>query len=188
MAATTAADHTAFINDLVSLTGLNKAVVTEWATLENGVNNNVLGVTNGGVLATYATPAEGAAATANRLKTLSDYKGIMSSTGSSPAVQALEIAKSPWIGHAGLTYSPYYLAGFARAGLLNGLPSNPGTTTGNTSGTPATTTSTPASSSSGGILGALAQAASTPFIFIGIIIMAAVFVLLGGLVMLKGNG
>ena len=186
MTATTAANHTAFINDLVALTGLNKAVVTEWATLENGVNNNVLGVTNGGVLATYATPAAGAQATANRLKTLSYYKGIMSSTGSSPAVQALAIAKSPWIGHAGLTYSPYYLAGFARAGLLNGLPSNPGTTTGNTSGTPATTTTS--SSSSGGILGALATAASTPFIFIGIIIIAAVFVLLGGLVMLKGNG
>jgi len=86
--------NTTFVNDLHNLTGLNLDVLTTWAKWENGGNNNVLGVTSGGVLQSYATPAAGAQATANLLK--SSYPSIIATAGQSSAVQASAIANSRW--------------------------------------------------------------------------------------------
>lgn len=251
MAATAPANRDAFVNDLAALTGLDKGVLTEWAKLENGGNNNVLGVTNNGVLAVYNTPAEGAQATATRLKTSPLYANVIASTSSSPAAQANAIARSPWrLGSGGLKAAggidPYYLRGFNAAGILSGSPIVGGTggsgggmtdVKGPTlaSAFPALPPSTPFSdqlfqmlagdlntsnpdnasilagyqkylghpintipldprqtsggsllSFTGGIPAGLLTGVSAPFIFIGVIIVAVAFVLLGGLVILKG--
>lgn len=173
-----------FANTLSSLTGLNVSVIDAWARAENGANNNILGVTSNGKLNIYPNQQAAAIDTAARLKSSSYYKGIMASTGGSPSQQALAIAQSPWrLGPTGLKNvggtDPYYAKIFKSAGLLTG--------TGGITSVGSSITD-PVTSAAGTALTGLAAAASTPFIFIGIVIIAGVFVLLGGLVMLKGNG
>lgn len=133
-------DHSVFVNELSALTGLDKGVLTEWANLENGVNNNILGVTSGGVLKTYSSQTAAAQDTAALLKSSPNYKNIIASTSGSPAQQALAIAQSPWrLGPTGLKNQggtdPYYLKGFIGAGILTGSAGTtpPPTTTGGSS-------------------------------------------------------
>jgi len=127
-------DFSVFINTLSGLTGLDKSVVAAWVKMEQGVNNNVLGITSSSAkttanphgLLSFANQTAAAEATANLLKTSPNYKGIMASTGGTPAQQAMAIAQSPWhLGGAGLKAAggtdPYYLAGFVKAGLLTGI-------------------------------------------------------------------
>src|ERR1035437_4854184 len=115
------ADFTVFINNLSALTGLDKSVVAAWVSMEQGVNNNVLGITSASAktasnthgLLSFTNQAAAASATANLLKTSSNYTGIIASTSGSPSQQALAIAKSPWhLGAAGVKAAggvdPYY--------------------------------------------------------------------------------
>lgn len=125
------ADHTAFVNELAAKTGLNKTVLSVWANLENGVNNNILGIRSpSGPLMRFSSQVQAADYTAQFLKSHSFYSGILSSASGTPAQQALAIAKSPWnLGVAGTKAaggaSPYYLKGFIRAGLLTSASFTP---------------------------------------------------------------
>lgn len=187
-----------FANTLSQLTGLNVSVIDAWATAENGGNNNILGMTYSSLktsanphgLQSYSSQTQAAIDTANRINTSPLYAGIRASTGGTASQQALAIAKSPWrTGDTSGTIDTYYLKVFSGLGLLTstGSPTTLGQSGGTGGGPIAGALTGAAGTTGGGILGALATAASTPFIFIGIIIMAAVFVLLGGLVMLKGK-
>jgi hypothetical protein len=118
-----ATDFSVFITKFSALTGLNPTVVKAWISMEQGVNNNVLGVTSNGHLLTYPDQNTAAIATARLINTSSLYSGIRASTSGSLAQQAMAIAQSPWhLGSAGLAKAggtdPYYLGGFIRAGLL----------------------------------------------------------------------
>ena len=66
---------------------------------ENGVNNNILGVTDNGGLNKYATWQEGLDAAGSRLRTLSYYRGIMAAIASGDCcAQRDAIVASPWSG------------------------------------------------------------------------------------------
>ena len=169
-----------FANELSAKTGLDVSVIDAWARAENGVNNNILGITNNGVLASYPNQTVAADATAARLKSLPMYSGILASTGGSASQQALAIARSPWhLGPSGLAKAggqdPYYTRIFTAAGLLNG-----------TGGL--TASSVPITQLPGAVAGAVGSGLSTVAIAAIVVVAAVMFVLLGGLVMLKGNG
>ena len=172
-----------FANKLSQLTGLDVSVIDAWARAENGANNNILGVTNGGVLAKYSSQTVAAEATATRLQ-LPIYAGVLASAKGTPSEQALAIAKSPWrLGGAGVAaqpggIDPYYAKIFEQAGLL--------TSSGGTTSKLGSVT-TPVTDAVGSVVNGLLDAASAPLIFIGVILVAVAFIGLGGLVMLKGN-
>jgi hypothetical protein len=120
--------------------------------MEQGVNNNVLGMTDTALktkdnphgLYSYANQTTAADATANRLKTLPYYKGIIASTGGTPSQQALAITTSPWHSGKSGVVDPYYLKGFVKAGLLTSTAgatpsSNPPATLASSSTTSLTT-------------------------------------------------
>ena len=125
------ANYSEFVNRLSALTGLNKDVLNAWASRENGVNNNILGVTSGGSLVKYPSQTAAAEATAKLIQTSPNYAGIRASEGKTSQQQALAIAQSPWrLGGTGIKLAggtdPYYYAGFVDAGILAGNTSKPG--------------------------------------------------------------
>ncbi len=129
------AKYAEFVNKLSSLTGLHTDVLYAWVAREQGVNNNILGLTyqKGSSVAvgqyihgnTYLGkfPSQTAAAveTARWINTLPQYKPIKATAGGTSAQQALAIAQSPWHKRppAG-GVDPYYYAGFVKAGILTG--------------------------------------------------------------------
>ena len=113
------ADYTVFINTLQSLTGLNKDVITQWVSLEKGVNNNILGVTSGGALKKYPNQSLAAIDTAALINRSSNYAGIRASYGKTSAQQARAIIASPW--HS-TSATGYYQRGFSS---ITGGSSNP---------------------------------------------------------------
>lgn len=115
-----ATDYSTFINALASDTGLHKDVITQWVSLEKGVNNNILGVTSGGHLVSYPNQSLAAAATARLINTSSYYAGIRASYGGTSAQQAKAIIASPW--HSS-SATAYYQRGFASITGNNPLPS-----------------------------------------------------------------
>ena len=191
-----------FIDRLSSQTGLDKSVVAAWVKMEQGVNNNVLGITSASAktpsnthgLLKFSSQSAAADATAALLKRSSNYRGIVASFGQSPSAQAEAIARSPWhLGGAGTKAaggaSPYYWKGFVSAGLLSSddKPVKPG----GGASTPTTTvwqdvSKTAKENADSAPLG-LDIDLSSPFFFIGIIIVGAVLILSGALVTLKGK-
>jgi hypothetical protein len=186
-----------FINALHAQTGLNVDVIRAWVGMEQGVNNNVLGLTSGSPskLMTFSSQTAAATATANALKSSNYYTGIINSVGKNSAVQALAIAQSPWhLGPGGLAKAggtdPYYFKGFVRTGLISGgtvVGGQPVPTPVSTTPTPTSSTSTTHSNTN--VLntpwGTLDFAA--PFYYIGIIGLALVLILVGGIITLKGK-
>ena len=87
----------------IKKTPTNIASLTAWATKENGVNNNVLGITqssNGAsALSSFATEDAGISATAKFLQ-MPKYKNILDdlSNGSTQGETWAAIAASPWNG------------------------------------------------------------------------------------------
>lgn len=96
------------------LPGMHYRVARAWVTAEQGGNNNIFGVTVGGVLQRYSSLDRGARAAATRIKTLAMYRPILVSTrGGTHRQQATAICRSPWrLGPAGLKrvggQDPYY--------------------------------------------------------------------------------
>jgi hypothetical protein len=198
------ANFTEFINSLSAQTGLNKSVIAAWVSREQGVNNNVLGVTSSSLkspsnthgLVSYPSQTAGATATANLLKSSSQYSGIIASASGTPQQQALAIAQSPWhLGGQGLKAAggtdPYYYKGFVQAGILSGaMPLGDAAATGGNAlnrsvaaatTTPSNTTGT-ASAAGGNVFGIDLM---SPVYFIGVILAATVFILVGGIIILK---
>lgn len=84
---------------LAAHSGLAVSVAVAWVTIENGVNNNILGVEVNGVLARYPTWEAGLDAAIARLKTSSYYAGIRKAIASGNAcAQRDAIVESPWSG------------------------------------------------------------------------------------------
>ena len=117
-----------FISKFSSLTGLDPSVVAVWVSREQGVNNNVLGLTyatdSGRKLYTFQNQTEAAVATASLINTSPLYSSIRNAakTGTT-AQQAYAIATSPWrLGTSDLQkyggIDPYYYKGFVEAGIL----------------------------------------------------------------------
>ncbi len=193
------ADFTEFINRLSEKTGLHTDVVRAWVSREQGVNNNVLGLTSASAktpsnthgLLRFSSQTAGADATAAMILGSANYAGIRASLGGSSQDQAIAISKSPWrLGPTGVKnaggFDAYYLAGFVKAGILS------------TSDKPSGGASTPITPSPNGPLDIVGDAVGSlnpiggldlnaPFFFIGIILIATVLVLVGGLVTLKGK-
>lgn len=96
------------------LPGLYQQVAECWINAEQGVNNNPLGVTAGGVLVHYPNPIAGIDAAAARVRTSIHYGGIRASLSGSVRDQALAIIASPW----NFPGSPYYTRRFNECGLL----------------------------------------------------------------------
>ena len=120
------ANYTEFINELSAKTGLNKQVLGVWVSMEQGVNNNILGIRSAsGPLMKFPSQTAAADATAKLLQSSSLYAGIRASESGTPAQQALAIVKSPWhLGPRGVALEPnkmdpYYLKGFVSAGFLS---------------------------------------------------------------------
>jgi len=103
------------------LPGLHIELARCWITAESGVNNNPLGVTiivnDVRVLAKYPTAFSGIDAAAERVKTQSNYAGIIASLGGTLRQQALAVIHSPW----NVPNSPYYTREFTACGLLFGV-------------------------------------------------------------------
>lgn len=97
------------------LPGMHYRVARAWVTAEQGGNNNVFGVTVGGILQKYPSMRVGVRAAATRIKTLSYYSGIIASLkGGTHRQQATAICRSPWrLGPWGLRrlcgQDPYYV-------------------------------------------------------------------------------
>lgn len=197
------ANFTEFINELHDRTGLNVDVISAWVSREQGVNNNVLGITSGRKLLTFPSQKAAADATANLLQRSSNYSGIIASVGGTSQQQALAIAQSPWrLGGTGLKNvggtDPYYLAGFVKAGIL----SNSSTPSGGAS-TPLTLspnqlaikkaiqdTSNATAEGYGNPLKTLTGInidLSGPILFIGVILVGITLIATGGLISLKGK-
>lgn len=96
------------------LPGMHYRVARAWVTAEQGGNNNVFGVTIGGVLQKYVSLRVGVRAAADRIKTLTMYRPIRDSLkGGTHRQQATAICRSPWrLGPGGLKrvcgQDPYY--------------------------------------------------------------------------------
>ena len=181
-----------YINEFSAKTGLDKSVVTVWAQAENGGNNNVLGVTSGSGLLSFTSPTAGADAAANLVNTSSNYAGIRASVNQSPAAQALAIAQSPWrLGGSGLKTvggtDPYYYNQFVGAGIISGSTISPGQVIQNTV-TSAYQNVSPANvqqlnqNNPGGLFNI---DLTSPFYFLGVILVGIVFILVGGLILVK---
>lgn len=118
---TTGPVQMAFARALAAETGLSYQASLAWASAEVGGNNN-LGIMAGpGQPASFATPAQGAAAAAALINSSPLYAGIRASVGSSPAAQMDAIARSPWhLGPSGLKAAggldPYYARVFSAFG------------------------------------------------------------------------
>lgn len=207
-----ATNFTEFINSLASQTGLSANVIAAWVSREQGVHNNVLGVTSASAktasnpagLLSFSSQTAGATATANLLKSSSMYSGIISSASGTQQQQAMAISQSPWhLGGSGLKAAggtdPYYFAGFVKAGILSGTPSAPG---GGTASTSKTLTSgllsglTGAGSGNPGLnpnptaglpnaSNVLGVDLTSPLYTIGVLLIAAVLILVGGIIILK---
>ena len=91
---------------------LHFGVARAWVTAESGLNNNVFGVTVGGVLQKYPTMEAGVRAAATRIKTLLIYKAVRDafnsphepgceSYGPHASGQASALCRSPW--HSGVS-------------------------------------------------------------------------------------
>jgi len=124
------ATYDEFVNRLSQLTGLNKDVLNVWASRENGVNNNILGVTSGGSLVKYPSQTAAAEATARLIQSSPNYAGIRTAESGTSQQQALAIAQSPWrLGGTGIKLAggtdPWYYKGFVEAGILAGNTSKP---------------------------------------------------------------
>lgn len=114
---------------------LHFGVARTWVTAEAGADNNVFGVTVGGVLQKYPSVAAGVRAAADRLRSLDIYRGVIEAFnaphtqssgcppyGSHASRQATAICRSPWnTGVAGLKaqggISRYYARIFRDAGF-----------------------------------------------------------------------
>jgi hypothetical protein len=70
---------------LAEISGLSPAVALAWVTAENGVNNDILGVTNQNGLETFATWQQGIDAAVNLLRSSSDYASIRAAIASGNA-------------------------------------------------------------------------------------------------------
>ena len=195
-----------FINQLHAQTGLDIRVITAWVGRENGVNNNVLGITSASAktssnpagLVKFQSQTAAANATATLLKVSPNYAGIRATFSGTPQQQALAIAQSPWrLGGSGLHSvggtDPYYYAGFVQAGILSG-----NATAGYWNNRSTGSTTPP--SSGGGIdlnpvdavnnaVNAAAKnvgdAFATPVYFLGIVFIGIALLIVGGLIILK---
>ena len=101
-----------FARALAADTGLSYDAAHAWAQAEVGPLNN-LGIMQGSTPASYATPAQGAAAAAQLINSSPYYAGIRASTKGTTAQQLVAIAQSPWrLGPTGLKRAggtdPYY--------------------------------------------------------------------------------
>ena len=86
---------------LAQMSGLAPDVALAWVKKENGVNNNILGVTNQNGLETFATWQQGIDAAVNLLKTSSYYAGIRAAiAGGNHCAQRDAIVASPWSGRS----------------------------------------------------------------------------------------
>ena len=73
---------------LAQISGLAPTVALAWVKKENGVNNNILGVTNQNGLETFATWQQGIDAAVNLLQTSNYYAGIRAAiAGGNPCAQ-----------------------------------------------------------------------------------------------------
>lgn len=189
-----------FINRLSALTGLHTDVLTAWVQREQGVNNNILGITSASArtpsnphgLLSFPSQTAAANATAAILKSSPMYSGIIASASGSSQQQALAIAQSPWhLGPAGLRAAggtdPYYYTGFVRAGILSGpTPTTQGGQTKADGG--GGLNLNPVDAVTGAVnnaFGEVATALSTPLYFIGIVLIGITIMAIGGLIVLK---
>lgn len=84
---------------LAANSGLCPAVALAWVVKENGVNNNILGVTGSSGLNTYATWQQGLDAAISLLQTSSDYRAITAAIANHDCcAQRDAIVASPWSG------------------------------------------------------------------------------------------
>lgn len=101
-------------------------VARTWVIAEQGLNNNVFGITNpDGSLKKYPTVRQGVKAMADLIKTSPLYAGIRATlyVGASGNKQATAICRSPWrLGVAGLKrvggLDPYYARIFRGRGYI----------------------------------------------------------------------
>jgi hypothetical protein len=101
-------------------------VARTWVIAEQGLNNNVFGITNSnGSLKTYPTVRQGVKAMADLIKTSPLYAGIRATLykGATGNIQATSICRSPWhLGVAGLKKAggldPYYARIFRGRGYI----------------------------------------------------------------------
>ena len=199
-----------FINQLSAQTGLHKDVIAAWVQREQGVNNNVLGITSNSAktaqnphgLATFKSQTAAANATATLLQVSSNYAGIRATYGGTSQEQALAIAQSPWhLGATGLKNAggtdPYYYNGFVQAGILKGSAPTTGI---NKPKQGKATDATSTGGTTGGInidpvgavndaltapLKAVSDALASPLYFLGIVGIGATLLLVGGLILAK---
>ena len=123
-----ATQMTSAVNALVAaIHGLHPDVAKAWATAEQGVNYNILGVTyidadGHQKLYKYLSWSQGAEAAASLIFHSSYYVGIVKSLSGSSQQQAAAIIASPW-------NHPYYSAGNGAAALrqIAQGPANPST-------------------------------------------------------------
>lgn len=201
------ASYAPFVAELHAQTGLDTKVLNAWASAENGVNNNILGVTSGGSLMKFSTQKQAADYTANLLKSSNYYSGIIASANQSVAAQAMAIAQSPWhLGPSGLAAQggtdPYYMRIFRGAGIVTGGSASTTPSSSDPIGTAAGIVGN--MTGVGGVVGAVQGAASgatdpvsqataaignalaTPVYFIGIILIGITVLIIGGFLVAKG--
>lgn len=86
---------------LAQTSGLAPEVALAWVKKENGVNNDILGVTNQNGLEKFATWQQGIDAAVNLLQTSNYYAGIRAAiAGGNPCAQRDAIVASPWSGRS----------------------------------------------------------------------------------------
>ena len=79
--------------------GLCPTVALAWVTAENGVNNDILGVTRTGHLEAFPTWQQGIDAAVNLLRTSGDYKNIEAAIARGDCCQQRDAnVASPWSG------------------------------------------------------------------------------------------
>ena len=172
-----------------ALPGLNYDVAKAWVTSEQGVNNNVLGVTNPAnhSLYSYSSMQSGINAAANLVKSSSNYAGIRAVLGTTSQQEAAAIVNSPW--NAPSHYKSTTYAGGLRAiaGSGGGAPGGTGTP----GGTPISGISLPnpldPASAVNKFVAGLVPDITAPFYFIGVVIVGTVIILAGALIVLKTN-
>ena len=173
------------------LPGLNYNVATTWITAEKGVNGNVLGVTynnsTGQHLYTYGSQEAGLQAAVGLLHSNSAYNGFLSSLSSNnAATEAKALAASPW-NHS------YYTGVFKN--LAGGATPTPaatgsGTGSGNTPNPLITALTGNALqgtglNGTGSVVPGVGIDLTTPAYFIGVVLVAVVLILIGGIIILK---
>lgn len=169
------------------LPGLNYDVAKTWITSEKGVSGNVLGLTytSGGrqQLYQFSSQEEGLQAAANWVDTRSIYAGIKNSLSGTAQQQAVAISTSPW-------NSAYYPRVFANL-IGNGGASTPITPSPSGDQSHFASSDAKTGGGTGGITSPLldefGSALSTPFIFIGVILVGITFIITGGLIFSKSK-